>query len=73
MLSHHCVAHRLALAVAKVSSSIPYIKKLNDILDTLYRFDKNSPVRLSALRKKYRLVVTTSNRLLIKHNSEYSV
>ncbi|XP_070581491.1 zinc finger protein 862-like [Ptychodera flava] len=50
MVSHHCVAHRLALAVGQAANSVPYIKKFNDTLDNLFRFYEYSPVRSSALK-----------------------
>nr|XP_006811542.1 PREDICTED: zinc finger protein 862-like [Saccoglossus kowalevskii] len=51
MISNHCVAHKLALAVGQAANSVPYIKKFNDLLDNLYRFYEYSPVRSSGLKE----------------------
>ncbi|XP_070578683.1 uncharacterized protein [Ptychodera flava] len=46
MLSHHCVAHRLALVVGhQAANGVLYVKRFNEILD------KNSPVRSSGLKE----------------------
>ncbi|XP_070536911.1 zinc finger protein 862-like [Ptychodera flava] len=51
LLSHHCIAHRLALAVGQAVNKVDYIKKFNDTLDVLFRFYEKSPVRASALKQ----------------------
>ena len=47
MVNIHCVAHRLALAAAQASESIPYLQKFKKTIQSLYLFYHNSPVRMS--------------------------
>ena len=49
MINIHCVAHRLALAAAQASESIPYLKKFKNTVHSLYLFYHNSSVRMSGL------------------------
>jgi len=49
MIAVHCVNHRLALAAALASDSIPYLKQFKSILQTLFYFYQNSPVRMANL------------------------
>ena len=49
MIANHCVAHRLALACGQASNEIPYLLKFKAVLDQLYRFYDNSPVRTAGL------------------------
>ena len=49
IVSIHCVAHRLALAVSQASQSIPYLARSKEILSSLFYFYHNSPVRQSGL------------------------
>ena len=49
IVSIHCVAHRLALAVSQASQSIPYLARFKEILSSLFYFYHNSPVRQSGL------------------------
>jgi hypothetical protein len=51
LLSNHCVAHRLALAVGQASKGVPYLPKFKDILGQLHRFYANSSVRMEGLRQ----------------------
>ena len=44
IVSIHCVAHRLALAVSQASQSIPYLARFKEILSYLFYFYHNSPV-----------------------------
>ena len=46
----HCVAHRLALAVAQAGDAVPYIKRFKVLLHNLFSFYDNSPVRTAGLR-----------------------
>ncbi|XP_071166178.1 zinc finger protein 862-like [Mytilus edulis] len=50
LISNHCVAHRLALAVRQAADNIQEIKKFNVHLDALFKFYDNSPVRMAALK-----------------------
>ena len=50
MVAIHCVAHRLALAVAQAGDGVPYIKKFKILLHNLFSFYDNSPVRTAGLR-----------------------
>ena len=45
IVSIHCVAHHLALAVSQASQSIPYLVHFKEILSSLFYFYHNSPVR----------------------------
>ena len=49
MIANHCIAHRLALACGQTSDEISYLKKFKAVLDQLYRFYDNSPVRTAGL------------------------
>lgn len=49
MISVHCGAHRLALAASQAASSVPYMKKFNGYLNTLFYFFKNSLLREAGL------------------------
>ena len=49
MIVVHCVNHRLALAAAQASDSVPYVLKFKSILQTLLYFFQNSPVRMANL------------------------
>ena len=49
MINIHCVAHRLALAAANASDSIPYLKKFKTAIHNLFLFYHNSSVRMSGL------------------------
>ena len=46
----HCINHRLALAAANASDSIPYIKQFKSILQSLFYFYQNSAVRTASLQ-----------------------
>ena len=49
MIAVHCVNHRLALAAAHASDSVPYLKQFKSILQTLFFFYQNSAVRMANL------------------------
>ena len=49
MVSIHCGAHRLALASSQAALEVPYIKKYDSHLITLFYHFANSPVREAAL------------------------
>ena len=49
MINIHCVAHRLALAAAQSSESIPYLKKFKNTIHSLYLFYHRSSVRMTGL------------------------
>lgn len=51
LISNHCVAHKLALAVSQSTKNITYLKTFEDITDQLHRFYKYSSVRTAALRQ----------------------
>ena len=44
MIAVHCVNHRLALAAAHASDSVPYLKQFISIIQTMFYFYQNSPV-----------------------------
>ncbi len=49
LIQVHCVNHRLALAASQASDSVPYLKQFKSILQTLFYFYQNSPVRMASL------------------------
>ena len=49
IISIHCVAHRLALAVGQASQSVTYLARFKEILSSLFYFYHNSSVRQSGL------------------------
>ena len=49
MIAVHCFNHRLALAAAHASDSVPYLKQFKSILQTLFYFYQNSAVRTASL------------------------
>ena len=46
MIAVHCVNHRLALAAAHASDTIPYLQMFKSILQSLFFFYQNSAVRI---------------------------
>ncbi|XP_060580037.1 zinc finger protein 862-like [Ruditapes philippinarum] len=56
LISNHCVAHRLALAVAQAVKGVPYLPRFKDILGDLHRFYDHSPVRTSGLKDIQKLL-----------------
>ena len=50
LVSHHCIAHRLALACGQSADEITYLKRFKSVLDQLYRFYSYSAVRTAGLR-----------------------
>ena len=49
LVSHHCIAHHLALACGQSADEIAYIKRFKSVLDQLYHFYSYSPVRAAGL------------------------
>ena len=49
MIAVHCVNHRLALAAAHASDTIPYLQQFKSILQSLFYFYQNSAVRMANL------------------------
>ena len=60
----HCVAHRLALAVAQAGDTIPYVKRFKVLLHNLFSFYDNSPVRTAGLRAIQSILDDPSLKLL---------
>ncbi|XP_064633641.1 zinc finger protein 862-like [Lineus longissimus] len=50
LVSCHCVAHRLALAMSDIGKKVPYIKKFNELLQMLFQFYDASTVHYAGLR-----------------------
>ena len=50
LVSHHCIAHRLALACGQSADEVTYLKRFKSVLDQLYRFYSYSAVRAAGLR-----------------------
>ena len=59
----HCVAHRLALAVAQAGDAVPYIKRFKVLLHNLFSFYDNSPVSTAGLRSIQRILDDPSLKL----------
>ena len=51
IISTHCIAHRLALASGQASDSIPYIKKYQQYVNTIYKYYHYSPKHWSKLKE----------------------
>ncbi|KAK3091876.1 hypothetical protein FSP39_023354 [Pinctada imbricata] len=51
LLSIHCIAHRLALASGQAADNIPYLKKYQHMVNTIYKYFKYSPKHLGKLKK----------------------
>ena len=51
MLSVHCINHRLALGVSQAANTVPYLKKFEEILISIYKFYHNSAVRQTGLEE----------------------
>ena len=56
MIAVHCVNHRLALAAAHASDSVPYLKQFKSILQTLFYLYKNSAVHMANLHAIHELL-----------------
>ena len=50
LVANHCIAHRLALAAGQAANEITYPKRFKAVLDQLYRFYENFPVRSAGLK-----------------------
>ena len=50
LVSNHCIAHRLALACCQAANEIAYLKRFKDLLDQLYCYYENSPIRMAGLK-----------------------
>ncbi|XP_041377598.1 zinc finger protein 862-like [Gigantopelta aegis] len=51
LISNHCVAHRLALAVSQSANRITYLKNFKATLLQLWKFYSNSSVRMAGLEE----------------------
>ena len=51
MISIHCGAHRLALASSQAAYAIPYLKRFDEHLNTLFYYFANTSVREAALHQ----------------------
>ena len=79
LISVHCVAHRLALAVSQSGESVSYISKtFKPTLRQLFYFFENSPVRMSGLKAIEQLQQTMELKLKkpsdtrwLSHDSAY--
>ena len=65
----HCVAHRLALAVAQAGDAVPYIKRFKILLHNLFSFYDNSPVRTAGLKAIQEILDSPS--LKLKHVKDH--
>ena len=45
MFSTHCITHHLGLASGQAADSIPYIKKYQQYINTIYHYSPNTGVR----------------------------
>ena len=46
----HCCAHRLELAIKDTMQKVPYYESVENLLDQIFRFYKNSPLSWSSLK-----------------------
>ena len=51
MLSTHCVAHRLALASGQAADNVPYLKKYQQYINTIYKYYHYSPKHSNTLER----------------------
>ncbi|XP_053400474.1 zinc finger protein 862-like [Mercenaria mercenaria] len=49
VLATHCIAHRLALSCCSSADNIPYLVKFQEILNSVYKYFKNSPKNMATL------------------------
>lgn len=49
VLATHCIAHRLALSCCTGADTIPYLVKYQEILNSVYKFFRNSPKNTATL------------------------
>ena len=51
LITTHCIAHRLALASGKAADSVPYLKKYQQYVNTIYKYFHYSPKHSRALEQ----------------------
>ena len=56
MISIHCAAHRLALASSQAAAKVPYLKKFDSHLTSVFYYFDNSPVREASLHEIQKLM-----------------
>lgn len=50
VLATHCIAHRLALSCCTGADSIPYLVKVQEVLNSVYKFFNRSPKNMAMLQ-----------------------
>lgn len=68
LISIHCVAHRLNLAVLNSITHTKYLSKVDSVLKNLYKFYQNSPKRLKQLKKVSDTLETEILKFQYLHN-----
>ena len=63
MLSTHCIAHRLALVSGQAADSIPYIKKYQQYINTLYNYYHYSPKHWNMLKEMQTILQCAETKL----------
>ena len=56
LLATHCIAHRLALSCCSGADRIPYLVKVQEVLNNVYKYFNNSPKNMSMLESVQKLV-----------------
>lgn len=51
LVSIHCIAHRLALASGQAADKVPYLKRYQAMINTIFKYFHYSPKHLSRLKK----------------------
>ena len=62
VLATHCIAHRLALSCCTGADSIPYLVKVKEIINIVYKYFHNSPKNMAMLESVQSLTPGQSSR-----------
>lgn len=68
LISIHCAAHRLQLAILDAANSIPYLEKLDETVKNIYKFYKRSSKRLHELKNTAKTLESEIVKLRNIHN-----
>lgn len=56
LINVHCICHRLALAASQAAMEVNYLRKVKEVLTTLFHFYSNSAVRTAGLEHMQELL-----------------
>ena len=56
LINVHCICHRLALAASQAAMEVDYLKKVKEVLTSLFHFYSNSAVRTAGLEHMQELL-----------------